>query len=69
VLLQSLALFTSVYIWWYASASASIGAFITSGLLRPDVAEIFTLDQTARAHEAVEAGAPANIVVSPKEAT
>ena len=52
-----------------ASASASIGAFITSGLLRPDVAEIFTLDQTARAHEAVEAGAPANIVVSPKEAT
>ena len=51
-----------------ASASASIGAFIRSGLLRPDVAEVFPLDQTARAHDAVEAGAPANIVVSVKEA-
>ncbi len=52
-----------------AAASASIGAFIGAGLLRPDVAEIFPLDQTARAHEAVEAGAPANIVVSPKDST
>ena len=50
-------------------ASASIGAFIGAGLLRPDVAEIFPLDQTAHAHEAVEAGAPANIVVSPKDST
>lgn len=52
-----------------AAASASIGAFIGAGLLRPDVVEIFPLDQTARAHEAVEAGAPANIVVSPKDST
>lgn len=52
-----------------AAASASVGAFIGAGLLRPDVAEFIPLDQTARAHEAVEAGAPANIVVSPKEAT
>ena len=51
------------------AASASIGAFIGAGLLRPDVAEIFPLDQTAHAHEAVEAGAPANIVVSPKDST
>lgn len=52
-----------------ASASASIGAFIAAGLLRPDVAEIFPLEQTARAHEAVEKGATANIVVCLKDPT
>jgi NADPH2:quinone reductase len=46
-----------------AAAAACIGAFIGAGLLRPDVAEIIPLHQIARAHEMVEAGAPANIVV------
>jgi NADPH2:quinone reductase len=46
-----------------AGATASIGAFLEAGLLRPDVAKIFPLDQTAQAHEMVEAGAPANVVV------
>ena len=46
-----------------AGAAASIGAFLGAGLLRPDVAEVFPLDETARAHEMVEAGAPANVVV------
>ena len=46
-----------------ANAAASIGAFLQAGLLRPDVAEVFPLEQTARAHEMVEAGAPANVVV------
>lgn len=47
-----------------AGAAASIGAFIGDGLLRPDLAEVFPLEETARAHEMVEAGAPANVVVS-----
>ena len=47
-----------------AGAAASIGAFIDDGLLRPDLAEVFPLEETARAHEMVEAGAPANVVVS-----
>ena len=47
-----------------AGAAASIGTFISDGLLRPDLAEVFPLEETARAHEMVEAGAPANVVVS-----
>lgn len=47
-----------------AGATASIGAFLKAGLLRPDIAKVFPLVQTDRAHEMVEAGAPANVVVS-----
>ena len=47
-----------------AGAAASIAAFLRAGLLRPDIAQVFPFDQTARAHELVEAGAPANVVVS-----
>lgn len=47
-----------------SSATRTIGAFLGAGLLRPDIAETFPLGEIARAHEAVEAGAPANIVVT-----
>ena len=46
-------------------ASATIGAFLGAGLLRPDIARIFQLNETVHAHELVEAGAPANVVVDP----
>ena len=46
-----------------ADAAVSIGAFLGAGLLRPDVAKVFSLEEAARAHEMVEAGAPANLVV------
>ncbi|MDB2407307.1 NADPH:quinone reductase [Jannaschia sp.] len=46
-----------------AGAAASIGAFLQGGMLRPDIAAIFPLHRTADAHEMVEAGAPANVVV------
>lgn len=46
-----------------AGAAASIGAFLGAGMLRPDVAEMLPLAEIARAHELVEAGAQANIVV------
>ncbi len=48
-----------------ASASASIGSFLSAGVLRPDVAGVLPLEATAQAHEMVEAGASANVVVSP----
>jgi len=47
-----------------ARATALIGAFLGAGLLRPDVAKVFSLQESAGAHEMVEAGAPANVVVS-----
>ena len=46
-----------------AGAAASIGAFLGARLLVPDVAATFPLEHTARAHDMVEAGAPANVVV------
>lgn len=46
-------------------ASTRIGAFLCAGLLRPDIAHEFSLNETAHAHELVEAGAPANVVVDP----
>ncbi|MEO1679570.1 MAG: NADPH:quinone reductase [Pseudomonadota bacterium] len=48
-----------------AGASASLGAFLAAGLLRPDIAANLPLDRTAEAHDMVEAGAPGNVVVSP----
>lgn len=47
------------------SAADSIDAFLGAGLLRPDIARIFPLNETAQAHELVETGAPANVVVDP----
>jgi NADPH2:quinone reductase len=44
-------------------AATSIGAFLGVGLLVPDVAATFLLEHTAQAHELVEAGASANVVV------
>lgn len=49
------------------NACASIGAFLNAGLLRPDIADEFPLSETAHAHELVEAGAPANIVIHPQD--
>ncbi len=48
-----------------AAASSCLGAFLGAGLLRPDVAKVLPLEASAQAHEMVEAGAPANVVVSP----
>lgn len=48
-----------------ANASAAIGAFIGAGLLRPDIAAVLPMEDTARGHDMVEAGAPANVVMTP----
>lgn len=48
-----------------AGASASVGAFLAAGMLRPDIAADLPLERSAEAHDMVEAGAPANVVVRP----
>ncbi|RVT84593.1 NADPH:quinone reductase [Rhodobacteraceae bacterium CCMM004] len=48
-----------------SGAAACIGAFLAAGLLRPDLAAVLPFDETARAHEMVEAGASGNVVVTP----
>ncbi|MEM9549832.1 MAG: NADPH:quinone reductase [Pseudomonadota bacterium] len=48
-----------------AQSTAAIGDFLRAGLLRPDIATVLPLDETARAHEMVEQGAPANVIVTP----
>ncbi len=47
------------------AAAQVIGALLARGRLTPDVGGVWPLDQAAAAHEAVEAGAPANVVVTP----
>lgn len=47
------------------AAAKTIGALLARGSLRPDIASVFPLDAAAAAHEAVEAGAPGNVVVTP----
>lgn len=47
------------------NAAETIDAFLGAGLLRPDIARIFTLNEIVQAHEMVEAGASANVVVDP----
>lgn len=46
------------------AAAKTILALLGSGRLRPDIATVLPLGQAAEAHEAVEAGAPANVVLS-----
>lgn len=48
-----------------AASTAAIGAFLGAGHLRPDIAAVLPLDETARAHEMVEAGVSGNVVVTP----
>jgi NADPH:quinone reductase len=50
-----------------ADASASISGFLGAGLLLPDIEAVLPLEATAQAHEMVEAGASANIVITPVE--
>ena len=47
-------------------ASTRIGTFLDAGLLRPDIAHELPLGEIAHAHELVEAGAPANVVIQPR---
>ena len=47
-----------------AAAGQTLGAHLEAGRLRPAIAATFPLDRTADAHEAVEAGARGNIVVT-----
>ncbi|WP_163849545.1 NADPH:quinone reductase [Pseudooceanicola aestuarii] len=47
-----------------AGATACLTRHFAAGQLRPDIAATHPLDRAARAHEAVERGAPANIVVT-----
>ncbi len=47
------------------AAAQTIGALLARGHLRPDISSVFPLDAAAAAHEAVEAGAPGNVVVTP----
>lgn len=46
------------------AAAKTILALLGSGRLRPDIATVLPLGQAAEAHEAIEAGAPANVVLS-----
>lgn len=48
-----------------AASTEGIGAFLTGGMLRPDIAAVLPLDDSATAHQMVEAGAPANVIVTP----
>lgn len=48
-----------------ARATACIGALAGAGLLRPDIAAVLPMADVARAHDMVEQGAAANIVVTP----
>ncbi|MBT0957456.1 NADPH:quinone reductase [Alphaproteobacteria bacterium KMM 3653] len=50
-----------------ARATDCIGAFLGAGMLVPDVAKVFDLAETASAHDMVETGAPANVVVTPQQ--
>lgn len=54
-----------------SEASQAVNAFLEAGHLRPDIAEIVPWQDTALAHDMVEAGAPANVVVAldPAQAT
>jgi len=45
------------------AAAKTILTLLDAGRLRPDVAAVFPLAQAADAHEVVEAGAPANVVL------
>ncbi|WP_428928841.1 alcohol dehydrogenase catalytic domain-containing protein [Marinibacterium sp. SX1] len=47
-----------------SAATAALSAHFARGALRPDIAATFPLAQAAAAHLAVEAGAPANVVVT-----
>lgn len=46
------------------AAAQALGRHFAAGHLRPDIAATYPLADAAAAHEAVEAGAPANIVVT-----
>lgn len=46
------------------AAGETLGRHFADGHLRPDIAATYPLADAAAAHEAVEAGAPANIVVT-----
>lgn len=46
------------------AAAKTILALLEDGRLRPDIAAVLPLSRAAEAHEAVEAGAPANVVLS-----
>ncbi|MGR3344871.1 MAG: NADPH:quinone reductase [Paracoccaceae bacterium] len=44
-------------------ATEFISAMIRIGFLRPDIAAVFAIEDVAKAHDVVETGAPANVVV------
>lgn len=44
-------------------ATELISAMIKIGFLRPDIAAVFAFEDVAKAHDVVETGAPANVVI------
>lgn len=47
------------------ASTRAIGAYLGAGLLKPDIAAVLPLEDTARAHELVEDGVSGNVVVTP----